>query len=216
MRTSVEAVSCCFDEESERMLKDFRKKGLRKASRVILADLTSRGLKGTTSLELGCGVGGLTVGLLDGGVVAATGLDLSPKMIEVANKLAKESGFMGSATFEVGDGADVPLIRADTVILDSVLCCYPDVGRLVQNSCSAAKKFYAISLPDSRRTVTKLLRRFLPLQSLFRRKSGFRFYVPSLDEILLVLKKNGFTCVFDSAAGYTWSVLVFAADPLRN
>ncbi|MBI3859654.1 MAG: class I SAM-dependent methyltransferase [Thaumarchaeota archaeon] len=151
------------------------------------------------------------MGLLKGGVSSATGFDLSPKMVEAASALASESGFSSTASFSVGDGATSALPTSDLVILDSVLCCYPDVSELVDNSSSAARRVYAISLPDSRRRLTKILRPFLFFQPAFLRGKKFRFFVPSADKIISQLKAKGFTKVYDSAAGFTWSVLLFAA-----
>ncbi|MBI3859653.1 MAG: hypothetical protein HY296_05365 [Thaumarchaeota archaeon] len=55
MTPPTDAISCCFDEESRQMLQDYRRKGLGKATKMILAQLKELGISGTTSLELGCG-----------------------------------------------------------------------------------------------------------------------------------------------------------------
>lgn len=208
-------ISCCFDEKSWKLVEKLRKNGLGKASRIILAELSSKGLAGATSLELGCGTGVLTIGLLRSGVTSAVGIDLSPKMIEAARAFALESGFASNAEFDVGDGAQASLRRADFVVLDSVLCCYPDVPAFVKNSSSASLRYYAISLPDSRRAAAKFLRLLLPLQSLMVGRRDFRFRIPRLEEIQNQLTASGFRQVFDSSAGYVWSVLVFAAPATK-
>lgn len=185
-------ISCCFDQESQRMLEDYRKKGLGDTSTAIADELAKRGLAGSTVLELGCGVGALTLELLRRGAPSAVGVDLSPKMIQLARTLANEAGLSGVVSFEVGDGAVKELKKADIVILDAVLCCYPDVATLVNNSSSAAGRYFAFAVPDDDRLATKLLRPLLPMQGLFFRRGGFRFFVHPTRQIGQVLEAKGF------------------------
>ncbi len=211
MEGATQGIACCFDKKSQKKLKDFKKNGLSRASRTILEELTARDVKGMKSLELGSGVGALTISLLKAGEASATGIDLSPEMVGTAKALASEAGLSGSVVFTVGDGAHELLQMADIVILDSVLCCYPDTTALVENSSSASMKYYAISLPDGRRVATKLLRMFLPLQFVILRRKGFRFYLPDIGKIMKQLESKGFKPIFDASAGYVWSVVVFSA-----
>ncbi len=215
MALDTSGISCCFDEEAQRMLDDFRKKGIENTAEEILSFLKARGLAGMTSLELGCGVGALTLRLLKEGVTSAVGIDLSPKMVAAARSLAAEDGLSGSVSFEVGDGAKTQLRLSDLVILDTVLCCYPDFDALVHNSSAAARRYYAISFPDDSRLATRLLRLFLPLQFIVFRRGTFRFFIHPKKEIVTRLEKNGFTQLYDSPVGRIWSALVFAAPPLR-
>jgi SAM-dependent methyltransferase len=145
LEPDIRGISCCFDRESQHMLEDFRQNGLSDTATTILSALKARGIAGTTSLELGCGVGGLTLRLLREGVTSARGIDLSPKVVDAARSLAAEEGFSGSVTFEVGDGATTPLGKADLVMLDAVICCYPDFPALIGNSSAAARLYYALS-----------------------------------------------------------------------
>jgi magnesium-protoporphyrin O-methyltransferase len=205
-------ISCCFDETSQRILDNYRKKGLGETSDAIIRGLNGRGLEGSTVLELGCGVGALMLELLRKGAASAAGVDLSPKMIQLARALAGEAGLSGSASFEVGDAAVMELKKSDFVILDTVLCCYPDVTALVTNSSSAAKKFYAFSVPDDNRLATRILKPLLPLQRvLFRRTGGFRFFIHPTRHISETLKAKGFRQVSRSPAGWIWSAFLFAA-----
>ncbi|MDE1852323.1 MAG: hypothetical protein KGI38_01115 [Thaumarchaeota archaeon] len=50
-------ISCCFDQESQRMLRDYRKSGLGETSLLIADALAKGGLDGSTILEIGCGFG---------------------------------------------------------------------------------------------------------------------------------------------------------------
>jgi magnesium-protoporphyrin O-methyltransferase len=193
------------------MLEDYRKEGLGGTSTAIADRLVQRGLAEATILELGCGVGALTLQLLRKGAASATGLDLSPKMIHLARTLADEAGLSGSATFEVGDAAVKALKRSDIVILDAVLCCYPDVEALVENSSSAAARFYAFTIPDDTRLTTKILKPLLPLQRLSMRSGGFRFFIHPSREIARLLEAKGFRMISKDSVGWIWSAFLFAA-----
>lgn len=106
--------------------------------------------RGRTVLDLGCGAGAMVMKLLAAGAARASGVDLSRASIEDAQRQAERAGFGGRAEFAVGDVAQVALERHDWVILDRVICCYPDVERLLANSIPAAASVYAFSVPASR------------------------------------------------------------------
>jgi SAM-dependent methyltransferase len=211
LKTAAEDIACCFDEESRAMLDDYRKKGLSKTASTLLSSLKARGIAESTILELGCGVGALTLELAKCGATSAIGMDLSPKMVGAARNLIYDAGLSSIVKFELGDAAVAKLGRADIVVLDSVLCCYPDVSALVENSSSASTRYYAVAFPDDRRPLTKLLRAFLPLQSLFLRRGSFRFFIHPTAKVIRRLEERGFTRVFESNAGHLWGVFVFAA-----
>ena len=204
-------ISCCFDQVSQHMLEDYRKEGLGSTSKAIADGLVQRGLAGATILELGCGVGALILELLRKGAASATGFDLSPKMIQLARTLADEAGLSGSATFEVGDAAVNALKKSDMVILDAVLCCYPDVGGLVENTSSAATRYYAFTIPDDTRLTAMILKPLLPMQRLFMRRGGFRFFIHPSRKIARLLEAKGFRLVSKDSVGWIWSAFLFAA-----
>jgi len=204
-----EPIGCCFDKESTSMAKDYRLKGLDSTSEAILDFLKGKGLNGLTSLEVGSGVGGLSIEMAKSGVSHARGLDLSKAMVGASRALARESGVDSSVSFELGDGARSVLEPADIVILDAVICCYPDAEGIIRNTSSAAKKYYAFAAPDDGRLLVRFFKVFLPLQRLRRRK-GFRFYVHSLARVQRVLEERGFAEAFRQPSGRIWTVRVFA------
>ena len=132
-------------------------------------------------------------------------------MIHLAGTLAAEEGLSDLVSFQVGDGAVIRPSPSDIVVLDKVLCCYPDVGSLLENSSSVARRYYAISIPDDGRFVTRILRLFLPLQGVVLRRGTFRFFIPSRRMVTQSLAAMGFRQVEESKVGRTWSVLLFAS-----
>lgn len=204
-------ISCCFDEESKSMLEGYRKNGLGHTSVRIANVLAKRGLAGRTVLEPGCGFGALTIELIQRGANSGVGVDLSPKMVELARTLAREKGVSGLASFEEGDAAVADLVKSDIVILDAVFCCYPYATSLVDHTVSAASQYYAFSVPDDRRLATRFLRMFLPLQGVIFRRDGFRFFIHPTQVIRAGLEAKGFRLVSSEKAGWLWSVFLFAA-----
>lgn len=204
-----EGISCCFDQESKKMFEDYRKHGLSETAVALVDALPMDSVKGSTVLEVGCGFGGLSLELLRLGASRAVGVDLSPKMVQTANRLATAKGLSERATFRVGDGASSQLPQSKIVILDSVFCCYPDMQMLLENSSRAAQEVYAIAVPDDGRFVTRAMKVLLPFQSIAFRREGFRFFVHPMSTIRRELEARGFRALSKVSAGWIWSVLVF-------
>lgn len=138
-----------FDRRSRNRRGAGRRFEMGGVSKALLAALIEADPSGKSVLELGCGPGALMVELLAAGAERGTGLDLSPEVIEEARAHATESGLADRVTFAAGDGARADLDAHDWVILDKVMCCYPDVGRLLANSIPAAHRLYAFAVPSS-------------------------------------------------------------------
>ena len=105
---------------------------------------------GKTVLELGCGRGGLLLGLVQAGAARVTGVDLSAASIDTARNRFEQAQLSERIDLSVGDAARVPLESHDWVILDRVMCCYPDIERLLANTLPAARRLYAFTVPSSR------------------------------------------------------------------
>jgi len=103
-----------------------------------------------TVLELGCGRGGLIVELLRAGAASAGGVELSRGSVEIARNRFASLGLADMVTLTVGDAAEAALDPRDWVVLDRVICCYPDADKLIANSIPAARHRYAFSVPNSR------------------------------------------------------------------
>src|SRR5207248_507534 len=120
-------ISQCFDNCACARGERATPGSIRGVSNVLLDLLDHGGLQGQSVLELGCGLGGLSLTMLSRGAARATGVDLSPVAINEASRLAREAGLGDRASFSVGDAAQVELSTADVVVLDKVICCYPRV-----------------------------------------------------------------------------------------
>ena len=127
----------------------FRRRGLEPRSRRLLEALAGRvPLSGKTAVEVGAGVGGLTISLLEKGVAHATIIDASPAYVETARTIAAERGVAGALTAGIGNYAeDVPGEPADIVVMDRVVCCYPAWRGLLERATAQAGAAIALAYP---------------------------------------------------------------------
>jgi 2-polyprenyl-3-methyl-5-hydroxy-6-metoxy-1,4-benzoquinol methylase len=171
--------------------------------------LDRRGLRGRTVLELGCGLGGLTLTTASHGAARSTGIDLSPVAIREASRLAKEAGLVGEVSFAVGDGAEMELPKSDVVILDKVICCYPRVDALIKNSLRAAGSTYAFAVPFSSGMRGLVARMAIRGENALRwlKRQRFRAYVHDVQQIEQTLGEAGLARIA-SAQRFIWYVAV--------
>ena len=153
-------MSCCaqeairgtdkfFTRTSRRYMKNFRKKGLSKEQRLLLEAITASGIQEKSLLEIGCGVGGLHITLLQKGAGRATGVDIAQGMLEGAKALSRETGMEERTEYILGDFVQEyeRIGEADITILDKVVCCYEDVNSLLDKSIASPRNTYALSFP---------------------------------------------------------------------
>lgn len=206
---------CCFDEWAVRNADRARRRGVNApVTDRMLRALQRQGFAGLTLLDVGCGSGDLALGAIDRGVERASGIDLSPAGIEQARILASERGLADQASFAVGDGATAPLARHDVVTLNRVLCCYPQVDRLLENSLGAAGEVYAYTAPVDTGAVGRFNRISVAISNSWfrlRRKKfrGFQAYVHDLDAVDRTVAAAGFRAVHRSRERITWRLAIF-------
>lgn len=145
-------------------------------------------------LEIGCGSGALSVALLKRGAARARGMDLSTGMLATAVKRAEAADVADRAEFAVGDGAVQGHDPHDWVVLDRVICCYPNVTGLLGNVASSARERVAFSLPTSRgwRGIVNHGMRIAENLSVRLGWSGCFGYVHNVDRIEKRLAAAGF------------------------
>lgn len=143
-----------FDEKNARtQARSYRRKGLGGTSRRILALIRERAAPGDSVLEVGGGIGAIPLELLAADSEAsATNVELSTTYESVAATLLRERGLEGRVTRRIGDfvseAATVP--AADVVVLDRVVCCYPDADRLVSAAAAHARRLLVLAFPVDR------------------------------------------------------------------
>jgi magnesium-protoporphyrin O-methyltransferase len=191
---------CCeprgYDEafdpgRARRSAARYRSRGLSRTAGRIVELVAANGVQGATVLEIGGGVGDLQVELLRRGAATTTNLELSPAYDDEARRLLAAAGLTGRAERRLVDiAADPDAVEpADVVILNRVVCCYPDFRRLLGAAADHARRQLVFSYPPRNR----LSRTVLGGENLGNRITGceFRVFAHPPEEMLAVLGEHG-------------------------
>src|SRR3954452_20883576 len=134
---------------ARRVAKRYRRRGLDRTAQRIVVFLPERGIEGATVLEIGGGVGEIQVELLKRGARRAVNLELSGAYEREARALLDEAGLADRVARRMVDIAVAPesVERADAVVLNRVVCCYPDYERLLGAAADRAGLLLVFSYP---------------------------------------------------------------------
>lgn len=178
---------------------------------VLLAALESAGLNGASVLELGSGEGGLSRELVRRGAARVTGIDLSPMSVAHATVVADDEHLGDRLTYRVGDGSIATLDEHDVVVSQKVFCCYPRPDQLLANTLPAARRAYALVLPESRGLIGLVARLIVGAESAWQRvrRDPFRAYVHDVRQVEAAIVRAGFERRSSRRHG-AWLVLVFS------
>jgi hypothetical protein len=138
------------------------------------------------------------------------GFDLSSAAILEANEYAKEAGFGDRARFEIGDGAVVQMPSSDIVVMDKVLCCYPDFDGLLNNASDASSQMLGFIVPRDEGWMKPFMRCGAAAINLVERlrKTGFKFYLHPLESIHKRLVQKGFHQA-EKAKSRVWLIFLY-------
>jgi SAM-dependent methyltransferase len=193
-------VSCCQREGIERQfgrrtaqweLRRFRKRGPAKTTRMLIEALQREGVAGARILDVGGGVGAIYHALLAAGARNAIHVDVSPDYLNVAREEAERRGHADRVELVHADFVEVAPTQdeADIVTLDRVICCYPEMERLVMLSADKARRLYGAVYPRESWWL-RLALAGVNLTSRIRR-CGFRTYLHAPAAIDRVLRARG-------------------------
>jgi SAM-dependent methyltransferase len=173
----------------------YRRRGLRGVSKRLVELVAARGIDGATVLELGGGTGSLQIELIERGAAGATNTELSPGYESVAAELLRERGLTGRVERIVADVVQDPerVDAADVVLLNRVVCCYPDYETLLATAADKARRLVAFSYPPD----SALTRGLVGVVNLWQRLRGsdFRSYVHPERAMLKTVERRGFELV---------------------
>jgi len=190
---------------ARRAARRYRKRGLDETARRMVEFLEARGIEGASVLEVGGGVGEIQVELLERGAARTLNLELSPAYDEEAKALLRERGLEGRAERRLHDIAVEPagVELADVVVLNRVVCCYPDYERLLTAAAQHARRLLVFSYPR-RNAVSRLVVRVQNIVfALLRRE--FRTFTHPPARMLAVLERRGLRVSFVHR-GLVWQV----------
>lgn len=195
------------DKKARRDLRKYDRKGIDRTSTRAVNYLASRGLEGRSVLEVGGGIGALSVELLKAGADRAVNVELSPEYEGVATFLLEREGLANKVQRRLGDFVDVGTdLEADDVVMNRVICCYADMRRLMGVALDSSRRFVAASYPRYRLG----LRIAFGLANFYCRMRGIEFspVLHSPNDIEAAARNAGFRVVFQ-AQDFIWRGTVF-------
>ena len=183
-----------FDEkQAAKDASRYRKKGLPKDAAAGITFLRTRGVEGLTVLEVGGGIGAAGLELLRAGASHAVNVELSPAYASTAGELARQAG-VGERAVEVRVGdfvaAAATIEPADVVVMNRVVCCYPDFEALLAAASEKARLYLVFSYPRDNvlaRAVNAAANLMLRLS-----RKDFRSHVHPRGAMLALLEGAGF------------------------
>ncbi len=190
------------------MVRRYRRRGLEAVQRRLLEGLTAADVAGASVLEIGCGTGELQRHVLAAGAGRAVGIDVAGGMIDEARAAAARAGLEQRATFLVGDAVEraAELPPAELVVLDKVLCCYPEIDSLLEVSLERAQRLYAVVVPRPHWLVAAVWRIAIAVFKLLR--STFHPFYHDWNRTAAAISGAGFRRIF-AAHTLAWEAWIF-------
>src|SRR5215472_10330892 len=137
----------------------YRRRGLDGTSKSVVDFLKARGVSGESVLEVGGGIGAIQIELLKAGATRATSVELTPTYEDVAARLFADAGLTDRVERRVMDFAEAEqqVEAADVVVMNRVVCCYPDMPRLVHAASRHARKVLVMTYPTKHPTLVAVI-----------------------------------------------------------
>lgn len=159
-------------------------------------------------LDIGCGVGGLHLTMLNEGAAHATGIDVAEGMLEKAREISAGLGLSEKISYLHGDFVQLAdsLEAADITVLDKVVCCYEDLDRLIEESTQKTRHLYGLSYPRNNVLVKSVFKMQIFFLKLFRAK--FHPFWHDWDRMHATIRERGFRPLHQQST-LSWNVAVF-------
>ena len=192
-----------------REVKRYRAKGPDKTTRILVNAIKDEGVAGDTLLDIGGGVGAIQHALLEAGLEHATDVEASSAYLAAARVEAQRRGYMDRVTYHQGNFVDLAsgVEPADIVTLDRVICCFPDMEKMVALSAARSGKLYGLVYPRD----TWWIRIGLEVANFFfkLRRSAYRGFIHPTRKVEAILRSSGLKRQFYRRTLF-WQVVVYA------
>jgi SAM-dependent methyltransferase len=202
-----------FNERfARRLARRYRKRGLDEVERRLVDAVAVR--NGETVLEIGGGVGTIEIELLRAGAAQTINVELSAAYEQQGQKLLDEAGLAGRVDWRYGDIAAQRELApvADVVVMNRVVCCYPDMPALVGAAADKTRRVLALSFPRGT-WLTRAGARAINTWCRVRR-SDFRFFVHPSEEIVATARRHGLEVAHERTGRIWQTTALERADPL--
>jgi 16S rRNA G966 N2-methylase RsmD len=189
-------------------LQEYLRGRFNKTTSILLKALRPRTAEVSNLLDIGGGVGVIMHELLTGSAMSATLVEIASAYLKVSQEETEKRGYGDRVQFMQGDFVCFAekISQVDLVTLDRVVCCYPDVERLIQESTAKCLKWYALSYPRDKWWVRLAIR----FENWSRRRVGDSFQVHIHSEVMIdeLIKRAGFSRQFH-ASTLAWRIAIY-------
>ena len=210
-------MTCCtgecfdstFDERhAATQLRRYRKRGPNKTTEMLVDALRAEGVRDASVIDVGAGIGVVHQELLAAGARSAVHIDAAQAHMRAAREEVARRGTVDRVTFIHGDFVALAgdIAPADVVTLDRVICCYPDMEKLVAASASRARRLYGAVFPRERWDVKLMAKVGNFVWRL--RGNPFQSYIHPVAAIDAAVQRQGFT-LSSVANTLIWRVAVY-------
>lgn len=210
-------INCCQREGIDKQfgkkitdseLKRYRKKGPRKTTKLLINALSENDIKNKTLLDIGGGLGLISFELFKKDLKYSILVDLSSSYLSHSKTEAQRLNLSDKIQTMEGDYVELSatIEPVDIVVLDKVICCYPDLEPLLLSSLTKSKYLYGLVYPHKSfysTTLSRIMNLFLQLFG-----KSFRIYIHLDDEVEKIIKQNGFKKTF-TGRWFVWNVCLY-------
>ncbi len=198
-----------FSEKAARAkARTYRERGPDDHAKRMTRLVAERTSPGYGVLEIGGGIGILQIELLRAGASVATNVEYTTSYEAVAGELLRDAGLTERVTRRLGDFVAVAAetATADVVLMQRVVCCYPDADALVGAAAAHTRRLLLMSFPVERwwiRLGVTLANAYLRL-----RRETFRAYVHPFARIRAAAERDGLRLALRER-GLLWQLVAF-------
>jgi magnesium-protoporphyrin O-methyltransferase len=189
-------------------LASLRKSGPRRETQELIDVIVRHGVRDATVLDIGAGVGAVHLGLLEAGAARAVDVDASREYQAAAREEAARRGVAGQVEYRFGDVAELApeLPPADVVTLDSVICCYPYLDRLLDAAVLSQPRLVGIAYPRDAWFMVAFMRLYNAVMAM--RRSVARYFIHHHEAVRRRLASHQYEEVHNGGSR-VWRVAVF-------
>ncbi len=179
----------------------------------LLRDAVLRAGGGQSLLDIGAGIGALSFELLGAGFNRSLAVDASPAYVATARAEALARGLDDRLKVLEADFTRLvdPGEPVDVVVMDRVVCCYPEFRPLLERALRSGRRLFAYSYPRDRWYVRLSLWLENVARAAFR--NPFRAFVHSAQAMEACITGEGFARVSRSET-LSWAVDVYVRGAL--
>lgn len=211
-------MSCChhcrdaenlFDQrDAARRLTRYQRKGPEGTTLLLIDGLRAADVAGASLLDIGGGVGVVHHELLRAGAASAIDIDASSAYIAAARAESARRGTAERVAYQHGNFVAIAATIAptDIVVLDRVVCCYPDMPALVGAAAARAGRLLGLVYPRDTWWVRFGVRAFNLTLSLQR--TSFRVFCHPTAAVDAQIRSAGLAPRLHKVAG-PWQVAIY-------